>query len=173
MLFWFGLYGCLMLYVLFHGVFLFQPAEWWFVSECIILIILRQRDKCVTIPRNKKSLPILDNPDEIPDQSNLIHSLINLCPRVKSVITTSMYLDIRGEKVIYFSGLQYPAGYQSPGTQEEIDAPDMQALTSSRARADLALERSNLLHVMKICKILMGLPLGIGAATSYARLFIL
>jgi predicted ATPase len=138
------------------------------------------RKNLVNFLHDKESLIIIDNLDEFPNQADVIQYLVGLCPKIKFIITTRKHLGIRGEKVVYFNGLNYPALQV-----EAIDfnAIDLEAFVNrysalqlfnevaTRARSDFEINPATISFVIQICEMLIGLPLGIELAASYARLF--
>ena len=141
------------------------------------------RKNLVSFLRDKECLILLDNLDEISDQAELIQSLVNVCPKIKFIITTRKHLGIRGEKVIYFNGLDFPSlpdlqasGVDPAAIDPEVMVNQYSALQlfkeiACRARPDFTIDATNLVHIIQTCDMLMGLPLGIELAASYARLF--
>jgi DNA-binding SARP family transcriptional activator len=141
------------------------------------------RKNLISFLREKECLILLDNLDEIPDQAEVIQSLVNLCPKIKFIITTRKHLGIRGEKVIYFHGLEYPSLQNLQADVVEIDKIDLEIFINKysalqlyreiagRAKADFVLDAANMVYIIQTCEMLMGLPLGIELAASYARLF--
>ena len=141
------------------------------------------RKNLVNFLREKECLILLDNLDEIPDQAEVIQSLVNLCPKIKFIITTRKHLGIRAEKVIHFNGLGYPSLQDLQASGVDLANIDFEALIKQysalqlfreiaiRARADFVLDAANLVFVIQTCEMLMGLPLGIELAASYTRLF--
>jgi DNA-binding SARP family transcriptional activator/predicted ATPase len=130
--------------------------------------------------RDKESLFILDNLDELPDQSEVLLSILLHCPRVKFIITTRRQLNIRGEKVIEIGGLRYPA---LADTVEELTGAELEAFihqhsalqlyrdVARRARENFKLDASNIRDVVDTCEMLVGLPLAVELAAGYARIF--
>ena len=145
-----------------------------------IMNSLDQRQNLVNFLQNKETLILIDNLDEIPDQTELIQYLVGRCPKIKFIITSRKHLGIRGEKVVFFNGLNYPA---LDTWANEIDELDLEAYINRysalqlfkeiarRARADFVIDSTNISHVIQICEMLLGLPLGIELAASYVRLF--
>ena len=84
--------------------------------------------------RHKESLIILDNLDELPDQSDLILSLTYQCPKIKFIITTHRHLGIRGEQVIPISGLAYP---RLVDVAEPLDDKQREALVNQYSALSL------------------------------------
>lgn len=138
------------------------------------------RKNLVNFLRDKESLIIIDNLDEFPDQADVIQYLVGLCPKIKFIITTRKHLGIRGEKVVYFNGLNFPS-LQAEAI--DFNAIDLEAFVNRysalqlfnevamRARSDFEIKPVNISFVIQICEMLIGLPLGIELAASYARLF--
>ncbi len=138
------------------------------------------RKNLVNFLHQKESLILIDNLDEFPDQIEVIQYLVGLCPKIKFIITTRKHLGIRGEKVVYFNGLDHPALEAETINFNEIDLdayinryPALQLFTeiAQRARSDFAIDATNIVFVIQVCEMLIGLPLGIELAASYARLF--
>ncbi|HEX2980973.1 MAG TPA: BTAD domain-containing putative transcriptional regulator [Anaerolineaceae bacterium] len=138
------------------------------------------RKNLIAFLHQKECLIVIDNLDEIPDQAEVIQSLVALCPKVKFMITTRKHLGIRGEQTVYFNGLDFPPAQTFPGggTPEELEAFIQQYAAlrlfreaARRAKPDFTIDPANLADIIQVCQMLIGLPLGIELAASSTRLF--
>ena len=141
------------------------------------------RKKLVNFLREKECLLLVDNLDGNPGHIEVIQSLVNLCPRIKFIITSRTHLGIHAEKIIHFNGLEYPSLQDFQQDTINPNQIDVEAFinkysalqlfndTAVRARADYVLDVYNLSFVIQTCEMLLGLPQLIELAASYARLF--
>ena len=129
---------------------------------------------------NKEMLFLLDDIDEFPDESELIQTLLFQHPNIKFLVTSRKHLGIRGEKVVEVGGLEFPTMIELRNISEEQDFEAWKNRYSGlqffseiarNAKMDFNVDRSNLEYIISTCEMLLGLPLGLEIAASYARLF--
>jgi predicted ATPase len=114
-------------------------------------------------------LLVLDNLEHLTQNVNLLSNLIRQCPNLKVLATSRERLNLEEEHLFPLEGLDFP-----PVNATFDEAKDVAAVTLFSQRAqqlqpqfDL---RGQLAAVLKICKLVEGLPLGLELAASWTRL---
>src|SRR5690606_24606410 len=115
----------------------------------------------------KSLLLVLDNFEQLVAGAAVLSQLLPLAPQVKCLVTSRERLNLGGEWIYPLDGLHTPAG-------PELDAwqtYDAVALFGERARQvrwdfSLADEAE---HVIEICRLTEGMPLGLELAASWLR----
>jgi predicted ATPase len=129
---------------------------------------------------NKEMLIVLDDIDELPDESDLIQTLLVQHPNIKFLVTSRRHLGIRGEKVVEVGGLDYPSKDELKSIDKNLalekwvdNYSAMQFFfdVAKSAKNDFESNWTNIEHIITCCEMLIGLPLGLEIAASYSRLF--
>lgn len=114
-------------------------------------------------------LLVLDNLEGLVENVNVLSDLIGQCPNLKLLVTSRERLNLEEEHLFALEGLAFPT---SNAAFEEAKNFDAVALFSQRAQQlqpqfDL---KQQLDAVLRICKLVEGLPLGLELAASWTRL---
>jgi len=100
----------------------------------------------------------------------LLVDLLNGTQAVKLLVTSRERLNLREEWLLDVQGLRFPDDERS-----EIDSPETYSAvqlfvqSASRLRTTFNLTRANAPHVVRICRLVEGMPLGIELAASWIR----
>ncbi len=115
---------------------------------------------------NKEILLILDNFEHLLDGANIVTELLSSAPRLKLLVTSRQRIDQAGETLFNLHGMSLPA---SGSHEEAAQAPAVELFRqyARRARPDFELTAENLHHVVEICRLLQGMPLGILLAAQW------
>jgi predicted ATPase len=114
-------------------------------------------------------LLVLDNLEGLLENVTVLSDLIGQCPNLKLLVTSRERLNLEEEHLFPLEGLAFP---RSNATLEEAKTSDAVALFSERAQQlqpQFELEEQ-LDSVLRICKLVEGLPLGLELAASWVRL---
>lgn len=116
----------------------------------------------------RQMLLVLDNFEHLTEGALLISELLEACPQLAIVATSRERLNLEEEYLLPLQGLPLPketpfaeAGY--------IDAVRLFVVRAKRARLDFELSPENLPHVLEICRLVDGSPLGIELAAVWVR----
>lgn len=116
--------------------------------------------------RNKRLLLVLDNLDHLVSGAELITEILRAAPGVKILATSRERLNLYGE-------VSYPiAGLALPGIDDvnEISSSESVELFLERARnisPNLEWKADDLQQVVRICRVVEGMPLGIELAATW------
>ncbi len=116
--------------------------------------------------REKSLLLVLDNFEHLLNYVSLVIELLAQAPGLKLLVTSRQGLNLFEEWIFDLWGLAYPES-NIPGL-ETFDSVQLFAQRAQRVSAgfDLAVE---LPHVVQICRLLEGMPLGIELAAAWVR----
>lgn len=125
------------------------------------------QEQLLSYLKEKEMLLILDNFEHLLEGADLVSEVIAAAPQVKILVTSREMLNLWEEWSRPIRGMSYP---QSE-TTDQLDRYSAVQLFASRAKRirttfDLAAERA---QVIRICRLVDGMPLGIELATTWLR----
>lgn len=114
-------------------------------------------------------LLILDNFEQIPNGAAVAGEILRSCPSVALLITSRERLNLTSESRYELGGLEYPA------TLSAVDAMDYTAVrlfvdSGRRARPGFDLTASNVADVVRVCRLVRGMPLGLILASGWLEI---
>jgi predicted ATPase/DNA-binding SARP family transcriptional activator len=117
--------------------------------------------------RNQRMLLLLDNFEELLMAAELVSALLSAAPSVKIVVTSRESLGLQEEWFFPIAGLSLPTAAGTPVTTTlESDAVRLFAQHARRVQPHFSLERE-LSHVVRICRLVDGMPLAIELASAW------
>ncbi len=138
--------------------------------------------------REKRILLILDNFEHLVDGAELLGEIMAYAPCVKLLVTSRERLNLQGEWVMELTGMQVPilpsedaeAYYGMPDSQlghkalSSEDLPGYGAValflqSAWRAEVGFELAPEDVPHVVRVCRLLQGVPLGIELAATWVK----
>jgi predicted ATPase/DNA-binding NarL/FixJ family response regulator len=121
--------------------------------------------------REKALLLLLDGADHLTAAAPFIAALLADAPGLKVLTTSRERLNLRGERVIELGGLSVPPHDRSRGAQppEHYSAIQLFVEIAHALAPDFALTTETAPAVIRICRLVAGLPLGIELAASWTR----
>jgi predicted ATPase len=143
------------------------------IAEALGLELQGQDDTLSQVQRfigKKHLLFVLDNYEHLIAGATLTSKLLASCPNLKILVTSRERLNVEEEWVLTLEGLTVPEA--TPDTlneAEHFEAVDMFLQRAKRARLDFAISEGDLPHVLKICRLVDGLPLGIELAAVWVK----
>lgn len=129
-----------------------------------------------TYLKDRQLLLVLDNFEQVVAAAALVGDLLNICRRLKTLVTSRTTLHLYGEQEFPVPPLALPdltqlAQSTSTATVTQYAAIELFCQRASAAKPDFALTASNVAEVAKICLRLDGLPLAIELAAARIKLF--
>lgn len=121
--------------------------------------------------REKKTLLILDNFEHLLAGADLIADILAAAPGVRIVVTSREALNLAEEWLYPIAGMRYPEGTVMDETM--LEGYGVVQLFVQRAKQvnpnfSLAAEREG---VVRICRLVEGMPLGIELAAAWSKMF--
>jgi predicted ATPase/DNA-binding SARP family transcriptional activator len=134
------------------------------------------RQQLVQRLRGQKVLLVLDNLEHLLDDSQamttaeLLLEILHAAPGVTLLVTSQERLNLQAEDLIHLSGLALPADDGAPGAGG-FAAIRLFCDRAYRLRKSFKLTDENTPHVVRICRLVEGMPLAIELAASWIREF--
>ncbi|MBM2847359.1 MAG: putative LuxR family transcriptional regulator [Anaerolineales bacterium] len=122
--------------------------------------------------REKKMLLILDNFEHLAAEARQLGDILRLVPGIKLLVTSRVRLSLREEWALEVEGLAYPKAGDAvpPGDAAEgYSAIALFVQQARRMRLGFTLVPADIPHVVRICQLVEGVPLGIELAASWLR----
>lgn len=121
---------------------------------------------------DKNILLVLDNFEQLLAASDFLVELLEQVAGLKVLTTSQVRLHLQGEQTIELNGLRYPGIHDSTDWMhwEDYSAVKLFQQRASAAHARFAITAETYEHVVRICQLVDGLPLGIELAASWVRL---
>jgi predicted ATPase/DNA-binding XRE family transcriptional regulator len=117
--------------------------------------------------QEKKLLLVLDNLEHLLSGVDWIDTLLNRAAQVKLLVTSREPLGLQGEWLFDVQGLPLPRMDIQDAHNNSSIALFIQA--ARRAQASYRLEEDDLNSVVRICRLVEGMPLGIELAAAWTR----
>ncbi|HLO30924.1 MAG TPA: tetratricopeptide repeat protein [Anaerolineales bacterium] len=118
--------------------------------------------------RNRKVLLILDNFEHLVGGSDLVVEILKRAPGVKVMITSSERLNLQLEWLYQVRGLNSPENEED--AIEEYSAVQLFLQSARRSNASFSLLATDRSSIVRICRFLEGMPLGIELAAAWTQM---
>jgi len=128
--------------------------------EAQLLIFLRER----------QLLLVLDNYEHLLEGTRLLAQILDHAPRVKLLVTSRERLNLLEEWLIPLQGLQFPRDDGATDAVASYSAVQLFVQRAAQVQPGFVLSAAVQPAVLRICRLLDGLPLGIELAAAWARL---
>ncbi|MBN1283799.1 MAG: protein kinase [Anaerolineae bacterium] len=119
--------------------------------------------------RGKRLLLIMDNFEHLLDGSALLGEILSAAPGVKAIATSRERLNIQGEWLYTVGGMRYPRD-GAAGDIEEYTAVRLFVASARRVRPNFTPTGADKPHIVRICRLVDGLPLGLELAASWLQM---
>lgn len=124
------------------------------------------RAQLIDYLREKRALLVLDNAEHLLSGVDVLGEILAAAPDVKLIATSRERLHLTWEWLYELHGLEFPE--QSTEAAENFSAVQLFVQTARRIRARFSLADEQA-HVVRICQLVEGMPLGIEMAASWVR----
>jgi DNA-binding SARP family transcriptional activator/predicted ATPase len=114
-------------------------------------------------------LLILDNFEQVLAGAALVSEILRHCPNVAVLVTSRERLNLTSESRYELGGLDYPSDL-SPDDALGYTAVRLFVDSGRRVRADFDLTGDNLADVIRVCRLVRGMPLGLILAAGWLAL---
>ena len=118
--------------------------------------------------KEKQMVLILDNLEYLLDGAGIISEMIEYAPNVKVLCTSREQLNLHGEWVFEVKGLSVPQSAE--GTQfDDSSAVRLFLQRANQVKATLSLKNEDRAAIVRICKLVEGMPLAIELSAVWTR----
>jgi predicted ATPase/DNA-binding SARP family transcriptional activator len=129
--------------------------------------------------RRKTLLLVLDNMEHLihtpesehEDAINIVMQLLEMAPGVKVLVTSRIGLNVQGEYLLTIPGMKYPE-QTLVNLSDALDFGAVQLFVQDARRVRPGFEPNDddLTHIIQICRLVQGMPLGILLAAAWMRM---
>jgi predicted ATPase/class 3 adenylate cyclase len=116
----------------------------------------------------KEMMLVLDNFEHLVDSAGLVSDLLEKAVRLKVLVTSRERLNLSEEWTFELSGMEVPQN-GSPQSAEQFGSVQLFLNHAYRVAPELTLTDGDIENIVRICKLVDGLPLGIELASSWVR----
>jgi len=123
--------------------------------------------------REKQTLLVLDNFEHLLDGAALVSDILRAAPGVKVLATSREKLNLQEEVRFRIDGMDFPANFQPTSLEGALaySAITLFMQAAKQARPGFELEIDDMKHVIRICHLVRGMPLGILLAAAWVEMF--
>jgi predicted ATPase/DNA-binding SARP family transcriptional activator len=119
--------------------------------------------------REKRMLLLMDNFEHLVEAADFLQQVLETAPGIKFLVTSRIRMNLQGEWVIELQGLKVPEADQAREF-EEFSAVQLFMHTARRIGGEGILTEEDQSDVIRICKLIGGVPLGIELAAAWVRI---
>lgn len=117
--------------------------------------------------RERETLLIMDNVEHLPNAGGLFVEMLHSAPKTKLLVTSREQLAVREEWIYEVKGLAVPTS--QVGQVEEFDAVALFMERARRAQAGFRLTEEDKVAVVRLCRLVEGVPLALELAAAWVR----
>jgi predicted ATPase/class 3 adenylate cyclase len=123
--------------------------------------------------REKELLLVVDNLEHLLESTQVLNEILEAAPRVKVMVTCREWLNASGEQRYQLLGMDVPRQQQEYALPELVSYSAVQLFlqVARRTQPDFTLTHDNYQAVVKICRLVAGMPLGIELAAAWISAF--
>jgi predicted ATPase/DNA-binding CsgD family transcriptional regulator len=114
----------------------------------------------------KKMLLVMDNWDHLLSSASLVLDILKAAPGIKILATSREKLNLSIENVYLLGGMQFPS-LENLADALEYDAVQLLEQSARRVKLDWTVTEENLDTVVRVCRLTVGMPLGILLGVSW------
>lgn len=129
-----------------------------------------EKEQLLNYLRQKHMLLIMDNFEHILEGHSLLTEIIRRAAHIKLLVTTRERLQMRSEQLFPIQGLALTRGAEAAA---ESPAALLFLQTARRNAVDFQLSAADVGHLLRICRLVEGMPLGLELAASWVRMLTL
>ena len=118
--------------------------------------------------RERELLLVLDSFEHLLQGAGFVTDILETASHVKILVTSRERLNLRGEWLLDIQGLAYPQD-DSDAHPERYAAMQLFLQNAIQVSADFTPSSENVPHIIHICQLLDGIPLGIELAATLVR----
>lgn len=119
-------------------------------------------------------LLVLDNFEHVLEGATLIGHILQRATRIKLLVTSRERLNLQGEHIYDVRGLNFPVSEQGQphvvDHSSEYSAVQLFVQSAVRVKPNFAAQDADLSAILRICRMVEGMPLALELAASWVRL---
>ena len=119
--------------------------------------------------QSKQLLLLLDNFEHLLSQADLLTTILRTAPGISLLVTSREALALQEEWLYGVSGFDAPAADAEPAAMEQNSAVQLFLQRARRADSSLMLDGEVWGAIVRICRLVDGLPLGLELAAAWVR----
>ena len=117
--------------------------------------------------RNKQLLLILDNFEHLLAAAGFVVDLLQAAPALQILVTSRERLHVRGEHLYSIPALAYDPGQIDIEAVAALSSVQLFLQCAQRTEANFVLDAENMAAVLRICRLVQGMPLGLELAAAW------
>ncbi len=126
------------------------------------------KEQLLNYLHDKEMLLILDSLEHVPEGGSLLAEMLHRAPGVVLLATSRERLNLQEERVYEVGGLTYPADAATKSV-EGYSAVELFLQSALQVHRRFVLSEAEVPHVVRICQMVEGIPLGVELAAAWAR----
>jgi len=119
--------------------------------------------------RQKELLLILDNFEHLLDGAEMVADLIGSVPKIQILVTSRIRLNLRPEHLFEVHGMPIPEVGEFE-RMSDFDIVQLFQQSARRIQAEFSVSEGDEPHLIQICQLVGGMPLGVELAASWVRM---
>ncbi len=119
--------------------------------------------------RERQMLLILDGFEHLIEEAGLVAEILDTAPAVKALVTSRERLNLRGEWALEVQGMTFPES-ERVDSIESYSAVELFLHNARRVQAGFLLTDEDKPFVIRICRLMEGMPLAIELASSWVKM---
>ncbi|HSM59080.1 MAG TPA: protein kinase [Candidatus Sulfomarinibacteraceae bacterium] len=120
--------------------------------------------------RERQLLLVMDNFEHVLGAADLVSEILEAASRVKILVTSRERLNLSGESVYALGGMDVPDENSTREEALEHSAVQLLLQRARMVRPDLTLDDEELRHVIRICRLVGGMPLALVLAAGWLEM---
>lgn len=122
----------------------------------------------------KHVLLVLDNFEHLTEGAGLVSTLRRNCPKLDILVTSRERLNLEEEWLLPVEGLVFPQEDAAPLEDAlSYDAVQLFVQRAARVQPHFSLDQPDVPHLLKLCRLVGGFPLGLELAAVWVRMMLL
>jgi predicted ATPase/DNA-binding SARP family transcriptional activator len=115
----------------------------------------------------KSLLLVLDNFEHLLRNADLLSKMLHAAPHLDILVTSRERLSLQGEQLFPITGIDFPNTIEKPENAMQYGAVQLFVQNALRVQPGLSLSDHDLLDIMRICRLVEGMPLAILLASAW------
>jgi predicted ATPase len=120
----------------------------------------------VNFLKDRTMLLVLDNFEHLLEGAGLVNDIIQSTSSIKIIVTSRERMNLRGETLYSLHGMDFPT-WEAPDDALEYDAVKLFMQSAKQIQPDFELLAGDLDYMARICRLTVGMPLGIELAAGW------